>query len=368
MDKSKGKYAGLVYIIILTLFVGVRILFSSGVLRNVDPAFLDVLSSIFIQVILLLLLGTGLYMMFNKRSLKKTTSDFKFKKIKGSTVLSFILMGVIVFILNILVATFFNAILAIFGYSAPTGSGGGLEYTSVATFLLGVFITAVLPGFCEEVLHRGMLLNSLKSKVGVRNALIISSLLFGLMHMNVSQFFYATILGVLMGYTVLLTGSIWPAVILHFMNNFLNVYISYASNQGLLFGNFYDILNVIFTGNFYTSIISLAIIIGLLVFALIKLLEREKNEINRDKIINTMQVIEAVKDDGDQVFESGEMDEVLSNAFEIDDKTGKVNYIHQDLKELNVRKKIYIRDNILIFGSLFLGGLVTLFTYLWGVI
>jgi membrane protease YdiL (CAAX protease family) len=80
---------------------------------------------------------------------------------------------------------------------------------------------------CEEIAHRGMLFNGLSS-LGTKNAIIYSSILFGLMHLNISQFFYAAIIGAILAVLTIASGSIIPAMIVHFLNNFINVVISYV--------------------------------------------------------------------------------------------------------------------------------------------
>ena len=99
--------------------------------------------------------------------------------------------------------------------------------------LIALILTAVLPAICEEFLHRGILLNGLIKQFGVRRAILWSSILFGLMHMNVGQFFYATILGWFMAVAALASGSLWGSVIVHFTNNALATYFGYAEELNL---------------------------------------------------------------------------------------------------------------------------------------
>ena len=57
---------------------------------------------------------------------------------------------------------------------------------------------------------------------GRSNAILISSLLFGLMHQNAEQILYAFAAGILLGLVYERTGSIWPCVFLHLINNFMS--------------------------------------------------------------------------------------------------------------------------------------------------
>ncbi len=81
------------------------------------------------------------------------------------------------------------------------------------------FITiALVPAFCEEFLFRGVVLSNLMP-YGKATAIIVSSVLFGLMHSNFYQFLYATAAGILLGAVYVLTDSIWCSVLIHMINN-----------------------------------------------------------------------------------------------------------------------------------------------------
>ena len=82
--------------------------------------------------------------------------------------------------------------------------------------------TAIVPAFCEEFLFRGMVLRNLLP-YGKANAIIMSAVLFGLMHQNAEQILYTTIAGLVMGYVYVVTKSIWVTTLMHFFNNFNSV-------------------------------------------------------------------------------------------------------------------------------------------------
>lgn len=82
----------------------------------------------------------------------------------------------------------------------------------------------------EEVIFRGIFLAEFISMYGVVNAVILTSILFGIWHIRsilfmpkkkvVMQMLYTgLILGPIFGIVTIVTGSIWIAVILHFLNN-----------------------------------------------------------------------------------------------------------------------------------------------------
>jgi len=86
-----------------------------------------------------------------------------------------------------------------------------------------VFISsAVIPAVVEEILFRRVILSRL-IPYGKVFAVVMSSLLFAIMHANPSQLIYAFVGGLVMGYVTLKSDSILPAVIIHFSNNTLSL-------------------------------------------------------------------------------------------------------------------------------------------------
>ena len=103
--------------------------------------------------------------------------------------------------------------------------------------VLNIIIVAVAPAILEELLFRGYVLQSLRV-AGDRNALLISSFLFGLMHGTIQQIPFAFLLGLVFGYIVLKTGDIRTSMVLHFLNNGISVVLEFISmNKPESFGN-----------------------------------------------------------------------------------------------------------------------------------
>jgi membrane protease YdiL (CAAX protease family) len=76
---------------------------------------------------------------------------------------------------------------------------------------------AFTAGACEELLFRGFLLWYFAVWVGVWPAAILSSIVFGLGHLylGVRQIPNTAIIGMVMATLVILSGSLWPAMLLH---------------------------------------------------------------------------------------------------------------------------------------------------------
>lgn len=87
--------------------------------------------------------------------------------------------------------------------------------------LVAVLISvAVLPALCEEWLFRGTLQPILFRGTGnLHLAIWTSAALFSAIHMQFFGFIPRLLLGAVFGYLVAFSGSIWPAVVGHFVNN-----------------------------------------------------------------------------------------------------------------------------------------------------
>ncbi len=87
-----------------------------------------------------------------------------------------------------------------------------------------LFVFAITPAICEEVLFRGFVLSSLH-RYSTTWAILLSALLFGLMHVLTSnvlaleRFLPTTFMGLLLAWIALRTGSLWPGVLLHSLHN-----------------------------------------------------------------------------------------------------------------------------------------------------
>ncbi len=95
---------------------------------------------------------------------------------------------------------------------------------------LAVLATAVTPAIVEEFALRGIVLHALK-RFGDGFAVLISAIVFGLLHGNFEQIPFAFLVGLYLGFLTIKTKSIVPAVILHFYNNFSSVVLSLVADK-----------------------------------------------------------------------------------------------------------------------------------------
>lgn len=85
--------------------------------------------------------------------------------------------------------------------------------------LIYMLCISVFPALMEEFAVRGILMGTLRKHCSDAIAITISSLVFGLMHGNLVQLPFAFIMGVYLGFLAVRTNSLWPSIIIHFINN-----------------------------------------------------------------------------------------------------------------------------------------------------
>lgn len=100
-----------------------------------------------------------------------------------------------------------------------------MELTATS-LVLNIISTAVLPALAEELIFRGYIQGALKP-YGNGIAIVLSAFLFGIFHGNILQFPFAFFMGLVFGWLLAATGSIWPCVLLHFGNNLMSVLLDW---------------------------------------------------------------------------------------------------------------------------------------------
>ena len=92
--------------------------------------------------------------------------------------------------------------------------------------VLLLFTAAFSPAICEEALFRGALLTGLRTRLGLWASVLTVGLLFGLFHLSVYRIVATGLLGALLTYAVLRTGSISAGVLMHFLVNTLAILLA----------------------------------------------------------------------------------------------------------------------------------------------
>ncbi len=144
------------------------------------------------------------------------SESISFKKLAGVVVIGFTVCMCANYI-----AQLFNIDLSIFGLETmyndmKTGSTSFLEH------IVYIVSVSIVPAVTEEFVYRGCIMGRLR-KFGDGFALFTSALLFGIMHGNFTQAPFAFVVGLAVGWSVIYTNSIFPAMLIHGFNNLFSV-------------------------------------------------------------------------------------------------------------------------------------------------
>ena len=120
-----------------------------------------------------------------------------------------------------------------------------IKIDSLSKYIISMALIAILPAIFEEILFRGVLQNVLtKWFKGPWAAILITAFIFSIIHMSFYGFFVRFALGIILGLVFYYSGSLWLAIIFHFLYNGLQVtalyFLQLGENPGIkdVEGNF----------------------------------------------------------------------------------------------------------------------------------
>ncbi|MEG0252419.1 MAG: CPBP family intramembrane glutamic endopeptidase [Christensenellaceae bacterium] len=183
---------------------------------GVDTEFQEFIVSSYFNVIYeLIFLGVA-YLIYKYRfadffARPKTTVKFSVYTVLG--VLGAASVGLLIFFV-------YNLLFSVGGMEvlAPEFTEGITNPTYLV--LINLYICLFGP-ILEEIVFRGVILGTLK-KYGNLFAILFSSILFAMFHMNAGQLPVPLLTGLILGYATIKSGSIIPAIIAHIVNNSFN--------------------------------------------------------------------------------------------------------------------------------------------------
>lgn len=152
-----------------------------------------------------------------KKTRRKINEVFKFNAISP-----FLWIAIIIFMIGFVIVTseldnFVNYILPM-----PEFFRNIFEtLMAKQAFIFAIIVVGIIPGFMEELFFRGLILDGLNRNYSRRKAIIISALLFGIIHLNPWQFYSGFIIGLISAWICINTNSILLSIYIHFFNNTL---------------------------------------------------------------------------------------------------------------------------------------------------
>lgn len=108
-----------------------------------------------------------------------------------------------------------------------------IKINSFSKYILSMILIGILPAVFEEIMFRGVLQNVLtKWFKGPWAAILMTAFIFSIIHMSFYGFFVRFALGIILGLVFYYSGSLWLAIIFHFLYNGLQVTALYFLQMG----------------------------------------------------------------------------------------------------------------------------------------
>ena len=82
-----------------------------------------------------------------------------------------------------------------------------------------LLVLAVMPAVCEELAFRGFILSGLRHMGHKWTAIVLSSIFFGATHAIFQQSLIACLVGMVIGFLAIQSGSLLPGVLFHVVHN-----------------------------------------------------------------------------------------------------------------------------------------------------
>lgn len=167
-----------------------------------------------LSVVSMYLIGFPIFVLIVRNM--KTVPRVKNKMRAEEFFLLFLVSQAVMFIGNVIGTSLNGVIGAILGHEITNSTSDLVESTPIwLVFLVVVIIGPII----EELMFRKLMIDRL-GRYGDAVAITVSAISFGLFHGNFYQFFYAAMLGFVLGYIYTKTGNVRYSIIMHMLLNF----------------------------------------------------------------------------------------------------------------------------------------------------
>lgn len=154
-----------------------------------------------------------LYVLYTKRSILQT---YSFRKTKFMNFVAALFMGCGTMLIGIILTSFVSML---FPTEAEMVSSGLMNELMSDNELLTFAVVALTPAVCEEMLFRGFLFSAFRGRYKIVVSVLLTAVIFGVYHMSIVRFFTTALLGAALAVIVYYSDSIFPAMMMHAINN-----------------------------------------------------------------------------------------------------------------------------------------------------
>lgn len=231
-------------------FIGSIICVSLNIDISVFSAFLENPYGYLLNTIIFDLCLFVVFAIFNVHKENKIVS-----KVSGKKILIYSALAILSFFMLYPIITCIDTLLVNIGF--PLNS---ISYElNLESYLVSIVSLVILPAVVEELLFRGLILKGLKNN-GKVFSIIISAIMFALFHMSLGQLVYPLVMGTFLGLIMYREDNVIYTILIHAINNFLSLTLSYL-NINLVFNHWTYIL---------LAVILFAIYLGVLLYFVIR--------------------------------------------------------------------------------------------------
>lgn len=216
--------SNILYLIVLALMLGSSMLFGSQDVESLGVN--EFYFRTFILQVAIIGLPPLLYLLYKGADV---SSVVRLNKIKAKE--AFLVVGMAVFGYGVVIFINYIWMWIISHIGAPIPQPTPPVSTE-GQYIAGLMCIAVMPALVEEFLFRGVILRGYET-MGRKVGVIMSGLLFALLHMSLASLPAIIFLGIMISYIVQRSDSILSGMIYHFTNNAIAVTLVYASNTVL---------------------------------------------------------------------------------------------------------------------------------------
>lgn len=178
-----------------------------------------------------------LYVFYQKANrISFSASKINFKKTKPLTAILSALVGIICVLgFVLLIEVVFGKMFISWGLEPTTL---GLPIDTVGWLILNLLILGVVPAICEELLFRGIVFQGLNNNFSKTFSIVLSALVFALVHQSIEQFIYPFLLGLMLAFVFEKTNNLIYPILIHMFNNFTTLILRFLSVKGVINFNF----------------------------------------------------------------------------------------------------------------------------------
>ena len=204
-------------VLLFTIFQSVGFLLQFPDLEptaQAEASFMERIGSSGISSIAGVLVGVVLYFLWERKAGTHREIFCSKKKMRPLVFLGFLAVFMMVQLLSSVASVGMEGLFQLFGYTMADSAAAATGPSSTLSMFLYVGIAGPV---AEELIYRGFVMRRLE-KYGSFFAILFSSLLFGIMHGNLAQIFFAAAAGLIFGYLAMEYSIVW-SILLHILNN-----------------------------------------------------------------------------------------------------------------------------------------------------